>query len=158
MLLLIGGMIAVAAADETNAFWEISEHYEAIRLALVKDTMTDVAEHAEAIEHRMHQLAEEFDALAAGVPAEKSGEGEALVPEISSAAARLAGSEDLNQAREALFELSKPLGRYRKLAGIEGSMVVYCSMAKKAWIQPPGEIGNPYLGQDMSTCGEMIAD
>ncbi len=158
MLLLVGGMVSVAGADEANAFREISEHYEAIRLSLVKDTMTDVAMHAKGIEVRMNDLAREFDARDAGVPTDKSAECEALLPEIATVAARLAGSEDLGQAREALFELSKPMGRYRKLAGIEGSMVVFCSMAKKAWIQPHGEIGNPYLGQGMSTCGEIITD
>ena len=158
MLLLIGGMISVAAADEANAFQEISEHYEAIRLSLVKDMMTDVTEHAKAIKHRMHDLASEFDAEEAGVLPDKSDECEALLPEVASAAGRLAEAGDLDEAREALFELSKPIGRYRKLAGVEGSMVVFCSMAKKAWIQPHGEIGNPYLGQEMPTCGEMIAD
>ncbi|MBT8213772.1 MAG: DUF3347 domain-containing protein [Acidimicrobiia bacterium] len=158
LMLLVGGMLAAGASEETNAFREVSEHYEAVRLSLVKDTMADVAEHAKAIEHRMHELAKAFDAHDAGVSADKSAECEALLPEISSAAARLAGTEDLEQAREALFELSKPMGRYRKLAGTEGTMVVFCSMAKKAWIQPHGEIGNPYLGQEMPTCGEVIAD
>lgn len=158
MLLLVSGVLSAVAAEETNAFREVLGHYEAIRLSLIQDTLTDVAEHAKAIEHRMHELGKEFDAREAGVPAEKSTECEALLPEVSSAAARLGAAEDLDQAREALFALSKPMGRYRKLAGIEGSMVVFCPMAKKAWIQPHGEIGNPYLGQEMPTCGEMIAD
>ena len=158
VFLLTGGLVANAATDEPNAFREISEHYEAIRLSLVKDTMTDVAEHAGAIEHRAHQLETAFEAQAAGVPEEESSEAEALFPGLASAAARLAEAADLEQARDALFELSKPMGRYRKLAGIEGSMVVYCSMAKKAWIQPHGDVGNPYLGSEMSTCGEVIAD
>lgn len=158
MLLLAGGMLSLAAAQEVDAFREISEHYEAIRLSLVKDTMMDVTEHARAIEHRVHQLGEDFEAAEAGVPADNSAEFQALLPEVASAAALLAASETLGQAREALFDLSKPMGRYRKLAGIEGSMVVYCSMAKKAWIQPHGDIGNPYLGEEMTNCGEVIAD
>jgi hypothetical protein len=157
MLLLAGGMLWATTAEEPNAFREILGHYEAIRLSLLNDATTDVAEHAKAIESRMDTLAKDFDAGDAGVPAEKSAECEALLPEISSAAARLAAAEDLDEAREALFELSKPMGRYRKLAGTEGSMVVFCPMAKKAWIQPHGEIGNPYLGQEMPTCGEVIA-
>ncbi len=44
------------------------------------------------------------------------------------------------------------------MAGIEGTTVVFCPMAKKAWIQPEGEIGNPYLGQEMPTCGEVVPD
>jgi hypothetical protein len=157
MLLLVGGMHPATAEEATNAFREISAHYEAIRLSLLSDATTDVAKHAKAIESQVDELMKEFGAQDAGVPAEKSAECEALLPEVSSAAVRLAEAKDLDQAREALFELSKPMGRYRKLAGTEGSMVVFCPMAKKAWIQPHGEIGNPYLGQEMPTCGEVIA-
>lgn len=158
MLLLVGGMVATGSAEETNAFQEILAHYEAMRLSLVNDSRTDVAEHAGAIVDRIHELAGDFDAEAAGVPEEKSAECETLLPEVASASAALAETQSLDAARDALFELSKPLGRYRKLAGIEGTMVVVCPMAKKAWIQPHGEIGNPYLGQEMPTCGERIAD
>ena len=67
VLLLAGALLANAGTDEPNAFREILEHYEAIRLSLTKDTMTDVSEHAKAIEHRAHQLETEFEAQAAGV-------------------------------------------------------------------------------------------
>lgn len=158
MLLLTGGAFATGTAAANNAFQDISAHYEAIRLALVDDSLTDVDEHARAIEKRINELAKEFDAKAAGVPEEKSVECENLLPEIAAAAAALAEKEGLAEAREALFELSKRMGRYRKLAGIEGTMVVFCSMAKKAWIQPHGEIGNPYMGREMAACGEIVAD
>ena len=158
VLLLVGGMHPATAEEETNTFREISAHYEAIRLSLLSDATTDVAKHAKDIRSRVDELMTEFGAEDAGVPAEKSAECEALLPEVSSAAGSLVEAENLDQAREAFFELSKPMGRYRKLAGVEGSMVAYCSMLKKAWIQPHGEIGNPYAGQTMPTCGEMIAD
>ncbi len=147
-----------ATADEGNEFRELSGHYEAIRLALLNDAIEDVAEHASAIEKGAQALANEFDAQAAGVPKPKAEDCRSLLPEISTAAARLASARDLDQAREAFFELSKPMGRYRKLAGVAGSVVVYCSMAKRAWIQPDGEIGNPYMGQGMASCGQVIAD
>jgi len=158
LMLLLAGGILFAATAEKNAFQEASDHYEAIRLSLLGDAMTGVGKHAKAIESRMDTLARAFDAQDAGVPAEKSAECAELLPQVSSAAARLARAESLDEAREAMFELSKPMGRYRKLAGIEGSMVVFCPMAKKAWIQPHGEIGNPYLGHEMPTCGEVVAD
>lgn len=157
-LLLAGGLLSAAPAAQTDAYQEVLSHYEAIRLSMMNDEMTDVGMHAEAIAGRVDSLREAFDAHDAGVSAEKAAECQALLPELSEAASRLAATEDLTEAREALFELSKPLGRYRKLAGIEGSMVVFCPMAKKAWIQPHGEIGNPYLGQEMPTCGNMVAD
>ena len=158
MLLLLVGTLYASAATEENVFREVSAHYEAIRLSLLSDAMTDVAEHARAIENRVDEALKEFDAQEAGVSAEKSDECEALLPEVSSAAARLAEAGDLTQAREGLFELSKPMGRYRKLAGTEGTMVVFCPMVEKDWIQPHGEIGNPYSGQGMPTCGEVVAD
>jgi hypothetical protein len=158
VLLFAIASISGARAEETHAFQEISDHYEAIRVALLNDVMTDVAEHANAIESIGDKLLEAFDAASAGVAAEHGSACRELLPELSSAAARLAEVEDIDGAREALFELSKPLGRYRKLAGIEGSMVVYCPMVKKAWIQPEGEVGNPYMGQGMPTCGQVIAD
>ena len=157
MLLLLGGMLSAATAEE-NAFRETLQHYEQIRLSLLSDGLTDVAEHAKAIQNRMDALVKDFDAEDAGVSAEKSAECKALLPEVSSAAAQLADAKGIDAVRNALFELSKPMGRYRKLAGIEGSMVVFCPMAKKAWIQPEGEIGNPYMGAEMPTCGRVIAD
>ena len=77
---------------------------------------------------------------------------------IAAAAAEVAESADLEAAREAFFELSKPMGRYRKLTGDASTIVVYCPMAKKAWLQPDGEIGNPYYGSTMPTCGNRVAD
>jgi hypothetical protein len=158
VLLVVGVWVGGATADETSAFQEVLEHYEAIRLALVNDTLAEVAEHARAIEGRVTELMEDFRPGDAGVSAEQAAECKALLPEVSSATERLAAAEDLDQARKAFFELSKPLGRYRKLAGTVGTVVVSCPMAKKAWIQPEGEIGNPYMGRGMSTCGQVIAD
>lgn len=158
VLVLVSGISAAGSADQSNAFGEISAHYEAIRRALVDDSLAEVAEHARAIEHRMHELVNDFDAEAAGVPEGKSADCKSLLPEVASAAAALAETQTLDRVREALFELSKPMGRYRKLAGIEGTMVVFCPMAKKAWIQPHGEIGNPYMGRGMAACGEVVAD
>jgi hypothetical protein len=37
------------------------------------------------------------------------------------------------------------------------TVVVYCAMAEKVWIQPKGEIGNPYYGQSMARCGEVVS-
>ncbi|NIQ81946.1 MAG: hypothetical protein GTN93_28490, partial [Anaerolineae bacterium] len=66
MVLLIGGWLSTATAGESNAFRDISAHYEAIRLSLLSDATTDVAKHAKAIESRVDELAKEFDARDAG--------------------------------------------------------------------------------------------
>jgi hypothetical protein len=31
-------------------------------------------------------------------------------------------------------------------------------MAQKVWLQPKGEIGNPYYGQSMARCGEFVSE
>ena len=157
-LVLAPGLITRAHASEATAYEEILSRYEAIRLSMLNDEMRDVAMHARAIEDRVAALRAMFDAHDAGVPPEKAAECQALLPELGDSAEQLAEAEDLSKAREALFDLSKPLGRYRKLAGTEGSIVAYCPMAKKAWVQPHGEIGNPYMGLEMPTCGNRIAD
>ena len=35
--------------------------------------------------------------------------------------------------------------------------VAFCSMTQKVWLQPSGEIGNPYYGQSMARCGEFVS-
>ena len=35
--------------------------------------------------------------------------------------------------------------------------VAFCSMAQKVWLQPSGEIGNPYYGQSMAWCGKFVS-
>ena len=69
----------------------------------------------------------------------------------------LAGATDLEAARDAFHALSKPLVRWRKGAG-EGPVVVYCAMKDRSWLQSADdEIGNPYYGQAMARCGEVVA-
>ena len=48
--------------------------------------------------------------------------------------------------------------QYRaQVEGDELPVVMYCSMAKKSWLQlAGGEIGNPYYGQSMARCGEAV--
>lgn len=157
LLACIAPTASTAAADE-SVFESLLEEYEVIRLELLHDSTAHVAHRAEAIRMHAEDLAGDFDAARAGVNAGDAAACKQLLPEISAAAEQLASAQDLASAREAFFALSKPMGRYRKLAGIEGSMVVYCSMEKKAWIQPLGDIGNPYGGQMMPMCGQVIAD
>jgi len=73
------------------------------------------------------------------------------------AALRRAGAHDLAATRTAFGELSKPMVRYREMVSGDRPMVVYCPMAKKPWLQPKGEIGNPYFGQSMATCGTIVS-
>ena len=148
---------AAVSAAPVDAFATVVEPYEAVRLALVADDLGAVsapaAQLAEAVDHLGHHL----DAASAGVPHEKLEEVRGLLPELAAAAAGLAVAENLGAAREAFYALSKPLVRWRQAAGT-GPEVVYCPMKKRSWLQPAGEkVGNPYYGQEMTSCGNVVA-
>jgi hypothetical protein len=150
--------ITVTAQDQASdsAFAGIMQHYEAIRLALLSDSLDGLSDHGHEIHGIVEGLNGNWSAQRAGVRAEKTDEAKALLPALSAAATQLAESEDLEAARTALYALSKPLVRYRKMVGGELPAVAYCPMAKRSWLQPKGEIGNPYYGQSMPTCGEVV--
>ncbi len=138
-LLLTAGPVFSTPAPAPAGFDAVLGHYEAVRKALLADTVTGIPGHAAAIGR-----------LAKGAPAE-------LAPKIIEAATRLAAAENLNAARDAFYELSKPMVRWREAAGSKEHVVAYCSMSKRSWLQPKGEIGNPYYGKAMAKCGEVVS-
>lgn len=151
--LTIGSMLSsLSGASETDSapYTKMSVHYEAIRLALVEDSMEGLAGHAEALAEAASDLLERTEL-------QEVGQVDAL-GDIRESASRLAEASEIDTARERLFLLTKPLAKYRKLTGDETAVVVYCSMAQKAWIQPEGDIGNPYMGQRMPRCGEVVGE
>ena len=156
--LVAASVVPAAETEESNTYLDVSKHYEAMRLALVEDSLAGVREHAAGIEESVELRLGDLQADLAGVAPDQLEECRALLPEIAAAAGKVASGADLDAVRAAFFELSKPLGRYRKLAGDLESRVMFCPMAKKAWIQPGDEVGNPYLGAEMPTCGQIIAD
>jgi len=163
-LVLIATLVALAAAPTlavagqgATGFTAMTTHYEAIRQALLHDSTKDVAVHAKAIAAEAAALTASFDAAEADVPVAKTSECTALLPEVERAATAVAAATDLEGARAAFGELSKPMVRYREMASGTRPMVVYCPMAKKSWLQPEGDIGNPYYGQKMARCGEVIS-
>ena len=154
-LLLVSGALG---ANESTAYKEMSSHYEAIRLALLGDSLDGVDAHAEAIQQLANDLADDFSPERAGVAEAEGSNLEAALREIGVAASRLSSAGDLAAARDDFFSLTRPMAQYRKLAGTAGTVVAYCSMAQKAWIQPEGELGNPYMGQQMPRCGEVVGE
>ena len=155
--LLLPGLL-MADREGQTPYREMSEHYEAVRLALLADSMEGVVDRGKALEDTASKLQQNLSAELAGVSAENLDALAGALEEIEVSALQLAQSSDLTAAREALFELTKPMARYRKLAGDQETVVAYCSMAQKAWIQPEGELGNPYYGHEMPTCGEIVGE
>ena len=63
----------------------------------------------------------------------------------------IAKADSIVVARNEFATLSE---RAIKLAsGQSGYYVVNCPMVKKDWVQPRGEISNPYAGRSMPNCG-----
>ena len=83
--------------------------------------------------------------------------GQSKQTEIANDAGALARSTDLESARHAFAALSDAMIAYRA-AGNEqpAPQVVYCVMARHSWLQPKGEISNPYYADPaMRGCGEV---
>lgn len=161
--LLVAGLLmlpGVVGAGETGSarFQEMSSHYEAIRLALLNDSMGGVTEHSQSLAEMATDLRKTISADLEEVSTHDLEARVAALGEIEYSAMELAQASDLTAAREGLFGLTKPMAKYRKLTGDQSTVVAYCPMAQKAWIQPEGEIGNPYLGQEMPNCGEVVGE
>lgn len=157
-VLLVVGSSSLGLAGESSAFERMAVHYENIRQALLHDTFEDVAVAAGNIQHVLQALETDFGEKAAGI---RPGSGEdlgALLPSIQSATADLIEAATIADAREAFGALSKAMVRYRQLVPEPAPVVAFCPMAQKVWLQPKGEIGNPYYGQSMARCGEIVSE
>jgi len=151
--------IGTAQAEEPStdsALAEILRHYEAVRLVLLADTVGGITEHGNAIFGIVEELDAEWTPERAGVNSEKADEARKLLPALAASATELAEAENLGAARDAFYSLSKSMVRLRRVATGDLPVVAYCPMAKRSWLQPEGGIGNPYYGQEMPSCGEVV--
>jgi hypothetical protein len=152
------GAQAAPVGGEPSAFDRIGTHYETIRLALLQDTTDGVAVAASHIGHELEVLGGGFSAEAAGTVDGTEQQLRGILPKIRSATNELRVAGDLEQAREAFGKLSEAMVHFRQMVRDPGPVVVFCSMAQAAWLQPKGEIGNPYYGQGMARCGEVVSE
>lgn len=127
--------------------------YESVRQALVEDQLEGVAEAAASIRDAGKAFMEEPHD---GMPAEELSALESLIPALISAAGDLAQAGDVAVARASFWALSESLLKYRSLYASQDLRVAYCPMADKSWLQPDGEIGNPFYGQAMANCGSFV--
>lgn len=127
---------AFAFAQANKQVAQAFDHYEAIRVALTRDGVAEVASHAAAL------------APLAGAIAGK---------EAEAAANRVRAAKTLEQARDAFGDLSMmlvPKFLDARLPGVTGYM---CSMKSNAtWAQRGESIENPYFGKVMLNCGVAI--
>ena len=159
----MGMMIAIALASVQTSwavgpsvFDEIMAHYEPIRLALLEDSLEGVNGHGKAIAAELRALEADFSADRAGASGEAVTVVEEKLGEMIAAADAIASASSLEAARVGIYELTKPMVRWRQGVSSPGRhAVAYCPMYKRSWLQPDGEIGNPY--GEMPRCGEIVA-
>jgi len=141
-----------------TAFASVFHHYEALWEALAADSADGLAEHAEGIREAADAIVADWSTeragLASGADAAEAAE---FFDQITEAALLLGSAADLTAAREIFYDLSKPMVRLNELLAGERMKVVYCSMAKKSWLQRHEKIANPYHGKTMAGCGEIVA-
>lgn len=158
LFVLTAGSSSWGVAGESSVFERITGHYENIRQALLHDSHEDVDVVAGYIRHLLQTLETDFSEQAAGVRSGSADDLRALLPSIRTASADLVEATTMDAVREAFGALSKAMVRYRQLVPEPVPVVVFCPMAQEVWLQPKGEIGNPYYGQGMLRCGEFVSE
>jgi hypothetical protein len=156
ILSVIAGAV-VASAGQPTSFAAVIEKYELVRLALLNDSTEAVAANGKAIAKQLRTLQADFSAEKAGVPEDAASSVRDGLPGMIAAADALAGGPGLADARNAFYDLSKGLVRWREGVQSTRPVVAYCPMVKKSWLQPDGTIGNPYGGQHMPNCGRIVS-
>jgi hypothetical protein len=158
LILILALSVVPAPAGESSTFDGMLTHYESIRQALLNDNTEGVAESARHIQHLAQRLESEFSEEAAGVQPDRGGDLRALLPTIRGVSVLLAEAGSIADARSSFGKLSKAMARYRQMTLDPHPAVAFCSMAQEVWLQPKGEIGNPYYGQSMARCGELVSE
>ncbi|HEX5399989.1 MAG TPA: DUF3347 domain-containing protein [Verrucomicrobiae bacterium] len=117
----------------------VYDHYLKIQTDLANDSLKGVPEEANAIAKAVQ------------------GNSMKMLPEaVANQAGVLAKASDLKSARAAFKPLSDSLIKYLADHHAKDAYVeVYCPMAKASWLQANKKVNNPYLGQEMPTCGEI---
>jgi hypothetical protein len=78
---------------------------------------------------------------------------------IAAAAGDLAQQTNIGEARTAFGVMSEALVASVNNGAVvlgAGNRVGYCPMVRKSWLQKDGPVANPYYGQKMLTCGELV--
>lgn len=129
---------------------EVLSAYEAIRSALAQDRLRDVSEPAARIAASL----EEAGGSESELPSTRL---RSVLAEGARTASAVSNAEDLAAARVGFGELSRLL---LVLANVDprlaaGWHVYSCPMTTTfpKWIQPDGELENPFMGRGMSSCG-----
>lgn len=76
--------------------------------------------------------------------------------QIQSSSLQLSQGKTIEDMRTAFKELSRPIANWVEMINPEDAKVYFCSMAKASWVQKSETVMNPYYGQKMLACGELV--
>ena len=76
---------------------------------------------------------------------------------VTEFAQSVAKSRDLPSARRSFAALSDEMIKVRNATKGARPAVYFCPMVKKSWLQPKGQVGNPY-DKAMEVCGEIKSE
>jgi len=138
-----------------GVFGELAHQYLIIQNLLAGDSLEGVADASRALAQSASANAG-ADAATLGVEVDKATDARISMAESARAAASLANTTDLKQARNAFAELSLAMIKLRDVAEGDRPTVAFCSMAGKEWMQPQGPVANPYYGSSMLRCGKIV--
>jgi hypothetical protein len=113
-------------------------NYLTIQAALAADSLTGVAQSADAI-----------------VKTVNADPGKRLSADVAQQAQDLSKAKDLAAARDAFKSLSDSLIKYLADNRVHSQAYdeVYCPMQNASWLQTDTDVKNPYLGKSMLECG-----
>ena len=130
---------ARTTAALTSPVKSVYDDYLRIQVDLANDSLKGVATEA--------------DAIAETVRGDRT---KAIPRAVATQAESLAKASTLDQARAAFKPLSNSLIQYLASHNATGAYVeVYCPMTHASWLQADRNVNNPYLLQDMPTCGRI---
>jgi hypothetical protein len=144
LVILLAPAFCLAAPADAQ-FEKILDQYFQIQSTLAADSTEGI-----------DTAGQKIDQLTAGLKTDEP-EIQGLAASVGKAGREIQG-KNLEAARLAFFELSKPLLVYlhQFYEGDTDYFRYYCSMAKKGWIQSEKGTRNPYYGSSMLKCGELI--
>lgn len=147
---------ATQASPEFDvAFGKVLTEYYAMRKALAGDSNADVKAAAARLNEGL-TLAKSVQS-----PATTDADKQLLVQnldEMAAASAKLAAGQDLKADRDTFALLTKG-AMYVVAFHYKGATpeIFFCPMKQLAWLQESADIGNPYYGSEMLTCGVKVA-
>jgi len=132
------------------SFTAVQQPYDAVRLALTDGRLPAAKKEAAKL-----RAAAEAEAKWAKTATGRGPELARPWTSVAAAAARIERAASITGARQAFGESSEALRAALEIAERDDLLVVFCPMVRLHWLQPKGEIRNPF-GSAMPNCGRVV--